>query len=124
MRHPNELNERGRPTVLTTDVVKVLEDVIKDGGSVTQACDLAQISRQSFYNHMRENEDFFYKMCVAREHLKLKALKNVVEAIEEGDLKTSIWFLEKWSQLNQPSKNKEDSEYVFGVSEMYPSRNP
>ena len=59
MRHPNERDERGRPTVLTEEVVKVLEDGIKEGVTVIQACDLAQISRQSFYNHMKENEDFF-----------------------------------------------------------------
>lgn len=120
MRHPSELYETGRPTVMVDDTVKILEDAIKDGANVTQACDLANISRQTFYNHMREDEGFFYKICIAREFLKLKALKNVVKAIEEGDLKVSLWYLEKWATIEQSIKNREDTEYTMGVSDMYP----
>lgn len=111
-------SKTGRPTVVDTKVVKVLEDVLKEGATITQACDIAQISRQSFYNYMKSDEEFFYKMSVAREHLKLIALKNIVKKIEEGDVKTSMWYLEKWIPYDVPARSKEGSEFSFGVMEL------
>lgn len=118
MRNLHDENNISRPTVLTEPTVKILEEVIKDGGNISQACDIAQISRQSFYNFMKDDAEFFYRMSTAREYLKLKALQNVVKAIESGDLKMSVWFLERWSQFDIAFRNKEDSEYTFGVREL------
>ena len=89
-------NKVGRPTIINETVVKILEDALKVGSTVTQACHIAQISRQVFYNHLEENVEFFYRMNTSRSYLQLKALKNVNDAVVKGDLKASMWLLEKY----------------------------
>ncbi len=44
------------------------------------------------------------------DRLKLRASKNIVQAIKEGDLKMSVWFPERWSQFDQLARSREDDE--------------
>lgn len=110
-------NKVGRPTIINENVVKILEEALKVGSTVSQACHIAQISRQVFYNHLEGSPEFFYRMNTSRSYLQLKALKNVNDAIVKGDIKTSVWLLEKYIPQREI---KEQSELYRLEKEVEP----
>lgn len=85
----------GRPTKMTAWVVRKLEDSIKFGATVSEACYLSGISREMFYQHYRSDQEFSDKIENARSFLVVKAKHNLTVAILDGDLKTSLWLLDK-----------------------------
>lgn len=88
-------NKTGRPTVITDEVVGKLEDAIKHGASITEACNVSGISRDTFYEHCRSDQKFSDKMERARSCLALAAKRNIAISIMSGNIKTSIWLLDK-----------------------------
>ena len=85
----------GRPTKLTPWVVRKLENAIKFDASVSEACYSSGISRETFYQHYRSDSEFSDKIENARSFLAVKAKHNLTVAILDGDLKTSLWLLDK-----------------------------
>ncbi len=98
----------GRPTILTKTNVQKVEEAIRLGLSVQEACSHAEISRSTFYNHIQNDERFLDIVNSAKAHVRLKAMTNVLSAIEKGDLKTSMWYLDRISKFREP----EDLEVV------------
>lgn len=95
-------SEIGRPTSITEDVVNKLEDIIKMGGTITQACTYAKISREAYYNRYNADPLFHDKMDTAKEYLLVESKQLVHNAIiKDKDLQTAKWYLEK-KELNQP----------------------
>ena len=92
----NNAPKMGRPSVLDRETVRKLEDALKCGSSVIEACSYANISRSTFYEHANKNVDFSNKMDVAKQHMFLKARQVIRNAIENNDIKTSMWYLEKY----------------------------
>jgi len=85
----------GRPPVVSDPkVVSKLEQAFKDGYNVSQACMHAGISRESYYQNLRSNQEFADKMSYAQEWITLQAKSNMISAINKGDLKASKWWLE------------------------------
>ena len=60
---------------------------------------------------MHVDEGFFDTMCIARDSLKLNALENIYYAIQEGDLRASMWYLSKWVPLDITQRDTETREY-------------
>lgn len=89
----------GRPTKMTPWVVRKLEDAIKFGATVSEACYLSGISREMFYQHYRSDLDFSDKIEKARSWLAVQAKHNLTKAILDGDIKTSVWLLDKRDSL-------------------------
>lgn len=56
----------GRPEKVNYTVMSKLEDALKHGASVTEACAFADISRDTFYRHFRTKKVFTDKMKLAR----------------------------------------------------------
>ncbi len=52
----------GRPTKVNYTVISKLEDALRHGASVTEACSFAGISRDTYYRHLRNNEVFCQKV--------------------------------------------------------------
>lgn len=59
----------GRPTKVNYTVMSKLEDALKNGTSVAEACQYAGISRDTFYRHYRSEKIFTEKMNEARTNL-------------------------------------------------------
>ena len=89
----------GRPTKMTAEVVEKLEDALKFGSSVTEACYLSGVSRDFFYQHYQSNQDFSDKMERARGWLSIQAKHTLANSILNGDVKSSIWLLDKKDHL-------------------------
>lgn len=56
----------GRPLKVNYTVMSKLEDALKHGASISEACAHANISRDTFYRHYRNEEVFTRKIDAAR----------------------------------------------------------
>ena len=85
----------GRPTVVTGEVLRQLEEAFSVGATDREACFLADISESTLYLYQQENPGFSERKEALKEMPKYKAKKNVVGAIEKGDVQQSNWYLER-----------------------------
>lgn len=68
----------GRPQKVNYTIMSRLEDALRSGASITEACAYAGISRDTFYRHFRTRQVFTNKMKLARtNHLYLSGLGQV-----------------------------------------------
>lgn len=86
---------RGRPTIMTDDVVSKIEYGFMKGLNVTECCHYADISRNCFYEYLEKNPDFKDRIEELKSNPSTRAKLNIVEAIENGDTDISKWWLER-----------------------------
>ena len=86
---------RGRPTVFDNDTVHKLEQAFNIGCTVEEACTVSGISRSAYYKKLETDHDFMDKMERSKLFAVLMARNTVVQAITRGDVKTSMWYLER-----------------------------
>jgi len=97
-KHTKDLTDNlgGRPTKKDDEIVKKLENIFKIGGTVEEAITYGGISKQTFYNWIKDDEGFLTKMEQARYFADIAAKNVVVRAItKDKDLETAKWWLEK-----------------------------
>jgi hypothetical protein len=89
MTHPG-----GRPTVMTPEVVKKLEEAFLLGCTDLEACFYADISKQTLYNYQEANPEFVGRKEELKANPIFLARKTVVKEIQEkGEL--ALKFLER-----------------------------
>ena len=93
LQDKKQSNRVGRPTVMTKEVVNKLEQVFAIDGSVEEACSYADISRQTFYEHLKVNPEFSDRIEELRQRPVLKARQTVVKAL--NDPNQAFRYLEK-----------------------------
>ncbi len=86
---------RGRPTVFDYDTVRKLEQAFAIGCTVEEACFVSGVSRSAYYKRLEDDEQFMDKMERAKLYMIIQARHTVCKAIQAGDVKTSMWFLER-----------------------------
>lgn len=86
---------RGRPTVFDYGTVHKLEQAFFIGCTVDEACILSGVSRSAYYNRLKSDSDFMDKMSRAQLFMIIKARHTVNQAIQKGDTKVSMWYLER-----------------------------
>lgn len=84
-----------RPKKITDEVVGKLEYAFSKGFNVTEACNYAEICRDTYYEYLKKNKGFSDKMERAQTNLQRRAKINLAEAIESGDLEESKYYLER-----------------------------
>ena len=85
----------GRPTVITPNVVSLLVASFHSGLTVREACWQSGISHEAYYTRLRSNKQFADIMSRAQAQPTCKAKQVVVEAINNGDIGASKWWLER-----------------------------
>lgn len=88
-------NKVGRPTVMTENVLRKLEYAFMRGLPDREACDYADIGTTTLYDYCKENPEFAERKETLKQHPTAKARLNVTEAIENGDVDLSKWWLER-----------------------------
>lgn len=86
-------NKGGRPTVMTTEVVKKLEEVFAIGGSDEEACFYADISRQTLYDYQKIHPEFVDRKEALKEKPVLKARQTLVKSLDTPDM--ALKYLER-----------------------------
>lgn len=56
----------GRPPKVNYKVMTKLEDALRNGASVTEACKYARVSRDTYYRYMNNEDIFARRMTAAR----------------------------------------------------------
>lgn len=86
---------RGRPTVFNQETVRKLEQALAIGCSVDEACSVSGVSRSAYYKRLEVDNQFMDKMERAKLFMVIQARLTVCNAIRRGDVKTSMWYLER-----------------------------
>jgi ACT domain-containing protein len=86
---------RGRPTVFDYDAVRKLEQAFAIGCTVEEACSISGVSRSAYYKKLEDDTQFMDKMERAKLFMIIQARHTVYNAIRAGDIKTSMWYLER-----------------------------
>lgn len=85
----------GRPTVITTETLDKLREAFLMGYSDREACIYADIGLQTLYDYQKGNADFSEQKEAYKSNPVLKAKKTIYEEIENGNLKITMWYLER-----------------------------
>lgn len=86
---------RGRPTKMTPEVVGKLEAGFLRGLNDAECCLYAGISRDTLYDYCTKNPDFSDRKELLKKQPAVQAKINVTEAIDNGDVDVSKWYLER-----------------------------
>lgn len=93
-------NPVGRPSVITEEVVRKLEESFSIGAPDNEACFLAGISRTALYEYCQANPEFADRKEQLKELTKFQARKNVSGAIKAESLNIGLakpemsqWYL-------------------------------
>ena len=85
----------GRPTIVTLEVVTKLENAFMQGFNVTDACNLADVSRKVYYEYIEKNPKFGDKIERLRRKPYLKCILGINKLIRLGDPATLKWYAER-----------------------------
>ena len=83
----------GRPTIMTPDVIKKLEEVFLLGGTDGEACLFADISTQTLYTYQNDHPEFLERKNQLKQTPFLKARTTIVNTLD--DPKNAQWFAER-----------------------------
>jgi len=97
----------GRPREITPAIVQQLERSFQAGLNISEACIANNVNRATFYNYLKFDEAFLDRINILKTKPKIKAKYNIANAINEGDISTSKWYLEKTSD-EFANKNKHE----------------
>ncbi len=96
----------GRPTVMTEEVIRKLEDAFSYGATDREAIFVANISATAFYEYCKDNPEFTNRIDALRDMPKYKAKKNVVDKINTGSINESQWYLERRAKDEFSTRNE------------------
>lgn len=89
--------EVGRPTKLTDEVRRKIEEVAALDGSVEEMAYYAGVHRETVYNWMRNDKDFSDRIQALRERPILKARQTIAKSLD--DPIHAKWYLERKKRL-------------------------
>lgn len=76
------VNEEGKFTKLTPETVNKLEEVFALDGTIEEACLFADISRTTYYNWIKDNEEMEERFNILRQSPFLKARRTIVKSLD------------------------------------------
>ncbi len=84
------------------------------------ACHVSGISRSTYYAHLQADPDFSDKMALAQEWAVARARQVIIRAVDEGNLKAAMWFLERKARAEfgaNPPQQPEQQPDLFAKLE-------
>ena len=111
---PEELEKRGRKTVMTPEIINKLEQAFSMGCSDLEACLFADIGKTTLYNYQNENPEFVERKEKLKEKLVLKARTVIAESLNKQDENTAKWYLERKAK-NEFSTKVENETTINGI---------
>jgi hypothetical protein len=86
-------NKGGRPTKFTKETVTKLEQAFAIGATVELACSYAEVSRNRFYEYLKDNPTFSDRIEDLRNKPILKAMDTVAKSLTNTE--DAQWYLER-----------------------------
>jgi hypothetical protein len=78
-------NKIGRPTVITDEVLRKLEEVFALGGTDEEACFYADISTTTLYEYQKGNEEFSERKNRLKQKPFLKARQSIIKGLDDSE---------------------------------------
>jgi len=100
----------GRPTVMTDDVIRLLEAAFLVGATDLEACVHADISKTALYEYCQKHDEFAERKETLKNQPTLKAKLIIDEALTGGDLNTAHRVIDR----KEGSKVKQEITGVNG----------
>lgn len=100
------MEDVGRPTVMTEETIRILEEAFSNGATDKEAIFLANISSSTFYAYCKEYPEFSERKESLKDMPKYQARKNIVKKINDGDVTTSQWYAER--KMKEEFSNRTD----------------
>ncbi|KAK9680602.1 hypothetical protein QE152_g38897 [Popillia japonica] len=100
---------------MTEELVRKLEYGFMHDFNITECCEYAGISRDTYHSWVKENEDFSDRMERARSDLKRRAKVVLAESINDGNIDDAKWLLER--RAKKEYSTKQDIDMVIGNRE-------
>jgi hypothetical protein len=93
----------GRPAINLTDYEDEIYDLLSIGSTISQVLNFIGIDDNTYYRQLEKNKRLRDKFARAKEFTSVKAKRNISEKIQQGDVETSKWHLEKTEYKNKES---------------------
>lgn len=122
-KNPEDLEKRGRKTIMTPEIIDKLEQAFSMGCSDLEACLHANIGKTTLYNYQNENPEFVERKEQLKEKLVLKARTVIAEALNRKDENTAKWYLERKAKKEFSARQEltgADGENLIPVIEIQP----
>lgn len=87
-------NVGGRPRIDIKKALRYLCEALRLDATVEEACTYARISERTFYRYSKNDKGFWQEIKTAQVYPFFVAKGAVIGAIELGDVKTALRFLE------------------------------
>lgn len=87
-----------RPTKMTTKTVTLLLNAFSNWFTDNEACVYAGISKNTLYRYIEKNPEFWNQKELLKDKPKMKAKMNIINSINNKDIETSKWYLERKSK--------------------------
>lgn len=88
-------NGAGRPSVITQEVIRKLEQAFCNDMTDLEACLFAGISKTAFYKYQDAHPEFKERKELLKNALGLKAKSVLAESINSGNQADAKWWLER-----------------------------
>lgn len=85
----------GRPTKMTDTTLQKLEESFMLDATVEMACLQAGISKSTYHQYCKDNPAFLDRIRLLKTKLGFKAILNVANDIQQGNIQTTKWYLER-----------------------------
>ena len=100
---------------MTEEVIAKIEEELKNGASLKQACFLANIAYRTVYNYFDKFPDF-KERCDMLQHLpNYVARKNIVSKINEGDVDESHYWLDRKDKEFKPKSDMTSDDKPLAI---------
>lgn len=100
-------NKGGRATVMTPGTLHKLEEAYVVGATHLEAAIYADIAESTLHNYRSKNPEFSERIDALRGMTSLKAKINIERAIENDDINTSKWHLERRDPDYKPKSSQD-----------------
>lgn len=90
------MNKVGRKIKINEKITTFLKQAYIIGATDQEACAYAGISPSALYRYQARNPEFRQKKEAWKINPYLQAKSTIVKRIMEGDVKLSMWYLEKY----------------------------
>ena len=104
------------------ETVKLLDEAFLMDCSIEEACFLANISRQTYYNWIDSFPYLKERFDNLKSNLRLKAKKNISRELNNGDKELSKWYLERRDKDFKPKSDITTAdEPIKGIEYILPN---
>lgn len=107
---------RGRPTIMTEEVCRKIEEVAALDGTVEEMCYYAGISRDAYYDYIKKNLKFSDRIDALRNRPVLKARQTVIKALD--DPHHAHWYLERKRKKEFAQKQEVEHSGEVNISSI------